>query len=216
MVTSVGPDAILGTENGQPLRLTPELNPRESPLVTQSGTELLRFPLQVGQQWRNVMQVRFKDNGSTARVETLVRVAAHEKVRVAAGEFDAFRLEAKGTIDGNSYGGSGQLRGETATTYWYAPAARAIVKSTNRNTCRGESTVELVSYRLQPRDGAGPRLLATRARGRAPRPCCPRGGAPRCRRVAGARQRRDAAAARAGCVGRRRPGQPRAVAPRGP
>lgn len=150
VVVSVGPDAIVGTENGAPLRLTPELNPLESPLLAQTGTELLRFPLRVGRQWKHVAHVRFKDNGSQARVETQVQVAAHETVRVAAGEFEAFRLEAKGTIHGSSYGGSGQLRGETATTYWYAPAARAIVKSTNRNTYRGESTVELVAYRLRP------------------------------------------------------------------
>jgi hypothetical protein len=67
-------------------------------------------------------------------------------VRVVAGEFDAFRLVAKGTIRGSSYGGAGQLEGETSSTYWYAPAANAIVKMKNRNTYRGESTVELVSF----------------------------------------------------------------------
>lgn len=149
VVESVAEDAIVGTENGQPLRLTPELNPRESPLVQQSGTELLRFPLQVGQQWTHVGQVRFKDNGSQARVDSQVRVEAYERVRVVAGEFDAFRLVASGTIHGASYAGAGQLRGETRTTYWYAPAAKAIVKMTNRSTYRGESTVEMVSYRVQ-------------------------------------------------------------------
>ena len=149
VIRSVSADAIVGTENDAPLRLTRDLNPRDSPLLTQEGTELLRFPLRVGQQWTHVAHVRFKDNGSQARVETQVRVEAWERVRVTAGEFDAFRLGAKGTIHGTSYGGSGQLRGESSSVYWYAPAARAIVKHKNRNTYRGESTIELVDYRLR-------------------------------------------------------------------
>jgi len=38
---------------------------------------------------------------------------------------------------------------ETTHTYWYAPAANAIVKSEARNPYLGPSTVELVSFRLQ-------------------------------------------------------------------
>jgi hypothetical protein len=149
VVESVGDDAIVGTENGGPLRLTRELNPRESPLTTQWDTEPLRFPLRVGEQWQHAGRVRFKDNGSQARVQTQVRVEAWEQVRVVAGTFDAFRLRATGTIEGTSYAGSGQLRGESSTVYWYAPAARAIVKSTTRSTYRGESTVELVDFTLK-------------------------------------------------------------------
>jgi hypothetical protein len=149
MVDSVEADAIVGTENGEPLRLTRDLNPRESPLMTQWDTEPLRFPLRVGEQWQHVGRVRFKDNGSQARVETQVRVEAWEQVRVVAGEFDAFRLSARSTIEGTSYGGRGQLRGESSTVYWYAPKARAIIKWTTRSTYRGESNVELVDFNLK-------------------------------------------------------------------
>jgi hypothetical protein len=109
----------------------------------------LRFPLRVGEQWQHVGRVRFKDNGSQARVETQVRVEAWERVRVVAGEFHAYRLRATSTFEGTSYGGKGQLRGESITVYWYAPVARAIVKSTTRSTYRGESTVELVDFDLR-------------------------------------------------------------------
>jgi hypothetical protein len=148
-VDAVDAEAIVGTENGQPLRLTRDLNPRESPLTTQWSTEPLRFPLRVGEQWRYLGRVRFKDNGSHASVETQVRVEAWEKVNVVAGQFDAFRLRSKSKIDGTSYGGSGQLQGESTAVYWYAPAARAIVKSITRSTYRGESTVELVDLLLK-------------------------------------------------------------------
>jgi hypothetical protein len=149
VIESAGPGGIVATENGQPLRLTSDLNPRESPLLVQEGTEALRFPMRVGQQWTHVGSVRFKDNGSQARVETVVRVEAWERVRVPAGDFDAFRLRAKGTIHGTSYAGSGQLRGETSSVYWYAPTVRAIVKQTGRSTYRGEQTIELVDYSLR-------------------------------------------------------------------
>jgi hypothetical protein len=149
VVDAVDDDAIVGTENGEPLRLTRDLNPRETPLTTQWDTEPLRFPMRVGQQWQHAGRVRFKDNGSQARVHTQVQVEAWERVQVVAGAFDAFRLRARGAIEGTSYGGIAQLRGESHTVYWYAPAARAIVKWTNRSTYRGESTVELVDFELK-------------------------------------------------------------------
>ncbi len=149
VVDSVSADTIEGTENGQPLRLTRDLNPRETPLNTQWETEPLRFPMRVGAQWQYSARVHFKDNGSQARMKTQVRVEAWERIRVVAGQFDAFRLQAKSTITGTSYGGSGQLNGESTAVYWYAPAARAIVKSTTRSTYRGESTVELVDFDLK-------------------------------------------------------------------
>jgi hypothetical protein len=149
VIDSVTPDAIVGTENGEPLRLTRELNPRESPLTTQWDTEPLRFPLQVGQHWQYAGRVRFKDNGSQASLQTKVQVEAWERIRVVAGEFDAFRLRATSTFEGTSYGGIAQLRGDSRTTYWYAPTARAIVKWTTYSTYRGESTVELVDFELR-------------------------------------------------------------------
>ena len=43
-----------------------------------------------------------------------------------------------------------QIAGETDTTYWYAPAARAVVKSVSRNPYIGITTVELVEFQLRP------------------------------------------------------------------
>jgi hypothetical protein len=36
------------------------------------------------------------------------------------------------------------------TTYWYAAAARAIVKSVTHNPYLGVSAVEMVAYQLRP------------------------------------------------------------------
>jgi len=56
---------------------------------------------------------------------------------------------ATGQFKGLSKGGPGILQGESKATYWYAPAARAIVKSLSENAYRGRTTVELVSVQLR-------------------------------------------------------------------
>ena len=43
-----------------------------------------------------------------------------------------------------------QIDAEVNRTYWYAPAARAVVKSVTHNPYLGPSTVELVEFQLRP------------------------------------------------------------------
>ena len=149
VINSITPAGIEGTENGEPLMLTPDLNVLESPRHKDSNPKALSFPLEVGKQWRYTSDWVFKVKGSKGSSVVDVAVVGHEKVRVPAGEFDAFKLVAKGIIRGVS-GINSQIAGETNTTYWYAPAARAIVKSVSHNPYIGISTVELVEFHLQP------------------------------------------------------------------
>ncbi|HMM87164.1 MAG: hypothetical protein ACLGIT_15880 [Gammaproteobacteria bacterium] len=153
VVSAVSPQGIAATENGEPLQLSPDLNLVESPARRESDLRLLQFPLSVGKRWTFETDTLFKDNQSTARTGARVEVVAHETVRVVAGEFAAFRLEASGSFTGRSKGGPGVLSGEFRSTYWYAPAARAIVKSETWSTYRGAVTVELV--RFEPSGSAG-------------------------------------------------------------
>jgi hypothetical protein len=150
IVKSVTQDVIEATENGEPLRLTADLNVLESPTRKESNTLALRFPLRVGDGWTYESDTVFKDNGSTARSTVSVKVLAHEKVAVVAGEFEAFRLQASGRFRGLSRGGPGILEGEFTSTYWYAPMVRTIVKSTLTSPYRGTTNVELVAAKLQP------------------------------------------------------------------
>jgi len=76
-------------------------------------------------------------------------VVAYERVTVPAGEFAAYKLEAKSHMGGKSPKGS-LIDAESFTTYWYAPAARAVVKWVQRHPYLGPSTVELATYALQP------------------------------------------------------------------
>lgn len=148
-ITSVNASGIDGTENGEPLRLTRDLDVLDSPRSAYTDPQWLRFPLEVGQRWRFRTDWHFKPKGSKGSSHVDVEVAAYEKVVVPAGEFDAFRLMSRATLDGTSPIGS-RYGGDSTTTYWYAPAARAIVKSVNHNPYLGVTNVELVSFRRAP------------------------------------------------------------------
>jgi hypothetical protein len=145
-VRSVSPRGIDATENGEPLSLTPELNVLDSPRQSESNPGALRFPLEVGRSWRYRTDWLFKPKRSKGSSTVDVEVVAYERVAVPAGQFDAFRLEMTAKLEGTSPIGS-RYDGETVTTYWYAPAARAVVKWVSRNPYLGPSTVELVAMR---------------------------------------------------------------------
>lgn len=149
VITSVTPAGITGTDNGEPLRLTADLNVVDSPRERNSNSTMLRFPLEVGSHWSFASDYLFKPKGSEGRTVTDVMVVGHEKVAVVAGEFDAFKLEAKSRLSGISPIKS-KVDAETFATYWYAPAARAVVKAMYRNPYLGPRTVELVAFKLQP------------------------------------------------------------------
>jgi hypothetical protein len=101
VIKAVTPAGIEGTENGEPLTLTSDLNVLESPRQKESNPKV-----------------------------------------------DAFKLVATATIRGISPKNS-QIAGQTDTTYWYAPTARAVVKSVARNPYIGITTVELVEFQFQ-------------------------------------------------------------------
>lgn len=150
VITAVTAAGIDGTENGEPLRLTEELNVLESPRQSESNPKGLSFPLEVGKRWRYTSDWLFKPKASKGTIISDVVVVGHERVTVPAGEFDAFKLVAKASLHGISPINS-QYAGETTTTYWYAPAALAIVKSVHHNPYLGRSTLELVEFRPRRR-----------------------------------------------------------------
>lgn len=145
VVTSVAAPGIKGTENGQPLVLTTDLNVLESPRGKNSDDRRLTFPLEVGKQWSYANDYVLKTAGVEGHINVNVTVVGYEKVRVPAGEFDAFKLERKG-----NWRLSVGETGETTETYWYAPAARTIVKAEYRARHMPETTTDLAEFTLQP------------------------------------------------------------------
>lgn len=149
VITAVSPSGIEGTDNGAPLRLTRDMNVLESSVTRNSNPKVLSFPLEVGKRWQYSSNWLFKPKGSAGAVAVDNAVLAYEKVKVPAGEFDAFRIAATEKVSGTSPIGS-QYGGDITRTYWYAPAARVIVKTESRNPYLGPSTLELVAFELRP------------------------------------------------------------------
>jgi hypothetical protein len=147
LITAVTAAGIDGIENGEPLRLTHELNVVESPRDKSSDFRLLAFPLEVGKRWHYVNDWVFKMNASTGKSTVDAAIVGYEKVRVPAGEFDAFKLTSRESLSGTSPSGS-QYAGEITRIYWYAPQARAIVKSISHDPYLGTTTLELVAFQL--------------------------------------------------------------------
>jgi len=150
VVTSVDPTGIKGTWDGKPLAMSLDLNEVDSPEHTNTDKRLLSFPLEVGKQWNS--SNKFVDHTNTdvkGSEKYSVRVADYEKVRVPAGEFDSFKLEAKSSFSAENGGA-----GTHVFTYWYAPAARAVVKEMDQVTWGGggwpETSCELAEFQLQP------------------------------------------------------------------
>lgn len=88
----------------------------------------LRFPLQVGQGW-TTEAASTAATGAQSRLSIERKVVGLEVVRVGAGEFNAFRVDSKGWINGVSWRGPA-LRFEQSL--WYAPAPGRIVKLESR------------------------------------------------------------------------------------
>jgi hypothetical protein len=78
VITSVAPETIEGTENGEPLTLTPELNVLRSPQYTDSNPLALSFPLEVGKRWRYATDWLFKPKGSKGSSIVEVTVVGYE------------------------------------------------------------------------------------------------------------------------------------------
>jgi hypothetical protein len=73
-------------------------------------------------------------------------VLGYEKVRVPAGEFDAFKLE----LQCKWVSPQAPFPGACHDTYWYAAAVRAIVKRVWQSTGMPIYTIELIEFQLQP------------------------------------------------------------------
>lgn len=117
-----GANALTVTADGNPVEAVNaqgDVVARFAPFLPQ-----LSFPLQVGKKWSghyDGQEGRFKRWSGDMACEA----AAFEPVRVAAGTFDAFRIECVTRVRILF------VHQTVKATNWYAPAAGMIVKSVN-------------------------------------------------------------------------------------
>lgn len=132
-------------------RTSREGNPLSTDTVTGVGTvkaiyspamPVLRFPLKAGKTWRESyrMTTSFIFD-STTESEYDARVVGWEVVKVPAGTFDALRIEWQDRSSGSI--------GNREGIYWYAPAAKAMVKTVFRHAGKSNDS-ELTGLNLRP------------------------------------------------------------------
>ena len=105
---------------------------------------LAEFPLEKGKKWTVAMTV--KGETFLSQVESERQVEKVEKVKVPAGEFEAFRIAHSGRIRGSDAKGSG-FSGKEDGRYWVAVIndKAVIVKGEYRNSFGEKFSHELVS-----------------------------------------------------------------------
>ena len=125
-VTAVSATQIDSIENGVAKVATRDLVVlKNSRLEYDVGYRWLNFPLEAGKAWEFKTQWKRLDGTGAGSTQMDVVVKGVEKVTTKAGEFNAIRLEAKGYMNAGS---GSYYNGRVVATYWYAPAAREIVK----------------------------------------------------------------------------------------
>ena len=145
-VTAVTATQIEGTENDSKLIMTLDLSVMESSTSVVSGeAKALSFPLEIGKKWSYKTSFASKTNGNKGRWELEAAVVAIERVKVPAGEFDAFKVEYKGFWNNDSTRRNGRL----VLSNWYAPSARCVVK-TEYEDGYNKWVRQLVEFQLQP------------------------------------------------------------------
>jgi hypothetical protein len=86
----------------------------------------LQYPLSAGKTWKGKYEGYTNDDGASWEADVTCKVgAALEKVKVAAGEFDALKIECEDAWQ------AGVFKGVSKSTSWWAPAVGAVVKTVN-------------------------------------------------------------------------------------
>jgi hypothetical protein len=145
-VTAVSATRIQGTENGGTFVLSADLAAIETPdfLRLDDGAKFITFPLEVGKKWSFKYEQHNKNSTFKARWRWDAEVVGQEKIKVPAGEFDAFKIVLVGYFDGLNGG-----NGRSDVTTWYAPAARAGVRTWVESGRNSTETV-LTELKLVP------------------------------------------------------------------
>jgi len=106
--------------------------------------ELLRFPLRVGLAWTDRFQ--FQPRGAQARWEEgRYEVQGWEKINTPRGEFDAFKIGMQMTAPTGPKSKGTAVR---TSTYYYAPAGKAIVSFTGEGDAP-TTTSTLVDFNVK-------------------------------------------------------------------
>ncbi len=110
----------------------------------ESNSAMVAFPVSVGKKYK----VKLNWDNGRGFDELDAEVLAFEKVKVEAGEFDAYRIRYTGFWNQRE---GGNFTGRTERFVWYAPAVKGFIKSTytnrtNNGAAWNDMTTELVKW----------------------------------------------------------------------
>jgi hypothetical protein len=123
-------ESASSSEATQTLDITLSLNERQSIDGVDGDTGEFDFPLKIGKKWKSLGLVKKAANGTTSLLDLEREVAAFEKVKTSAGEFDAYKIVAKGQWILKSDPlkvAISDFRGRFEVTAWYAPSVKRYV-----------------------------------------------------------------------------------------
>ena len=85
----------------------------------------IKFPINLGDEW--FVAYRFKVNGDSITQEFHAKVVGREAIRVAAGQFDVYKIEFNGFWQNDEAIGFGG-KARQVETYWYSPSVKRFVR----------------------------------------------------------------------------------------
>lgn len=100
---------------------------------------IFEFPLEAGKTWRVSPMIYIR--GAPARFTMDFKVEGYEKVKVAAGTFEAYKIRAAVQITAPEWSNAYQ------NVYWFSPQAKSTVKFTTTRA-RGDD-YELAAYEVK-------------------------------------------------------------------
>lgn len=100
----------------------------------------MNFPLEVGKKWRGEYAGFTEDTGDKWNGKPQCEVTAFEKVKVVAGEFDAFRVDC---VD--HWRALLVFSGEKKSTRWYSPKLGTVIKMLHEDD---KWNYQLTSYKV--------------------------------------------------------------------
>jgi hypothetical protein len=111
----------------------------------------VRFPLEVGREWRFENKATHFQNGTAISTTGRSKVVGQEKIATSAGTFDSYKVETSmRQLNSND-----QTKAATVdATLWYAPSVNRWVRKTYKlhmeGRLRDSHTEELVDYSRKP------------------------------------------------------------------
>jgi hypothetical protein len=116
------------------------------------STGFFHFPLTIGKEWSQQYEAVAISNESKTRHNVSAKVVAFEKIKVPAGEFDAFKIEY--TIRSISTSDADRADSYTKTVRWYSPSVKQVVKQETESVMGGrireKSGMVLTDFSSQP------------------------------------------------------------------